>query len=266
MSFIETWPRAQFARNAVAAGVVFAALALYASKFPAPLGPAAEAAPSGYLPRPGAQFLWLFQLLKFFPKTAASLVASILPALLLGALALLPFTRKGFVAPKSLQKRRRLGLAIFSSAALLVIGMTTLAYIQDSRDPRVREQLARQAEKEAEFRSAPFVPKRSGASSAAAGGVQTPDSSSTNSASPAAPPPEAFSRNCAKCHGARGEGKSINPALIGISAQPRRTASDIVAILNDPASFGLESRMPSFARKLSDEEKRAVAEWIVSLK
>ncbi|MBC7931600.1 MAG: cytochrome bc complex cytochrome b subunit, partial [Rubrivivax sp.] len=86
-SFTRTWPRAQFARNAVAAGLVFAALALYAAKVPAPLGPEAEAAPPGYLPRPGAQFLWLFQLLKFFPKTAASLVASMLPALLLGALA-----------------------------------------------------------------------------------------------------------------------------------------------------------------------------------
>ncbi len=269
-SNVETWPRAQFARNAVAAGVVFAALALYASKFPAPLGPAAEAAPPGYLPRPGAQFLWLFQLLKFFPKTAASLVASLLPALLLCALALLPFTRKGFVAPAAVKSRRRLGLAVFAAATLLVTAMTTLAYLQDSRDPRVREQLARQAEKEAEFRSAPFVPRRSGASSDTTGGVGTAASSSSNSAAsnatPAAPPPEAFSRNCAKCHGARGEGKSINPSLTGISAQPRRTTSDIIAILNDPASFGLESRMPSFANKLSDEEKRAVAEWIVSLK
>jgi ubiquinol-cytochrome c reductase cytochrome b subunit len=265
-SFVSTWPRAQFARNAVVAGVVFAALALYASKFPAPLGPAAEAAPPGYLPRPGAQFLWLFQLLKFFPKTAASLVASMLPALLLGALALLPFTRKGFITPAAFKLRRRLGLAIFALMTLLVTGMTSLAYLQDSRDPRVREQLARQAAKEAEFLRAPFVPKRSGATSDATGGVQTATTSSTNSATQAAPPPEAFARNCAKCHGAHGEGKSINPALIGISAQPRRTAEDIIAILNDPRSFGLESRMPNFARKLSDEEKRAVAEWVASLK
>ncbi|HYH85848.1 MAG TPA: cytochrome c, partial [Pyrinomonadaceae bacterium] len=261
-SFTQAWPRAQFARNAVAAGVVFAALALYASKFPAPLGPAAEAAPPGYLPRPGAQFLWLFQLLKFFPKTAASLVASMLPALLLGALALLPFTRKGFASPATSKSRRRLGLSVFALSALLVTGMTTLAYLQDSRDARVREQLAKQAEKEAEFRRAPFVPKRSGTPSNGTGEVQTATTSSTTNSAP----PEAFTRNCAKCHGARGEGKSINPALIGISAQTRRTAEDIIAILNDPASFGLEARMPSFARKLSDEEKRAVAEWVVSLK
>jgi mono/diheme cytochrome c family protein len=83
---------------------------------------------------------------------------------------------------------------------------------------------------------------------------------------PAAEPPEAFTRNCAKCHGQHAEGKSIYPSLVGISLKPHRTVEDIVAILNDPRSYGLESRMPSFAKKLSDEDKRAVAEWVASLK
>ena len=82
----------------------------------------------------------------------------------------------------------------------------------------------------------------------------------------AAEPPEAFTRNCAKCHGPHAEGKSIYPSLVGISLKPHRTAEDIVAILNDPRSYGLEPRMPSFAKKLSDEDKRAVAEWVASLK
>jgi mono/diheme cytochrome c family protein len=249
---------------------VFAALALYASKYPAPLGPAAEAAPPGYLPRPGAQFLWLFQLLKFFPRPVASLVAFLLPALLLAALALLPFTRKGRVAHASAHKRRRLGLAIFAASALLVAGLTALARLQDARDPRVREQLARQAEKESEFRQAPFVPLRTGGAQTA-GGTDTATPSSSNSAAPAAAPqaaqpPEAFTRNCAKCHGPRAEGKSIYPSLVGISTHPRRTVDDIVAILNDPRRYSLEPRMPSFAKKLSDGEKRAIAEWVVSLK
>lgn len=260
--------RAQLARNVVVAGIVFVALALYASHFPAPLGPAAEAAPAGYLPRPGTQFLWLFQLLKFFPKTAASLVASLLPALILGALALLPFARKGAHLHASLNSRRRIGIAVFATAALLVASMTTLAYLQDRRDPRMREQLAKQAQKEVEFRNAPFVPKRSGDASDANGGTLTATSSDASAAASgsAQTPPEAFSRNCAKCHGAHGEGKSINPSLIGISARPRRTVEDIIAILNDPASYDLESRMPSFAHKLTDEEKRTIAEWVETLK
>ena len=261
------WTPAQLARNAVVAGVVFVALALYASKFPAPLGPAAESAPPGYLPRPGAQFLWLFQLLKFFPRPVASLVAFLLPALLLAALALLPFARGGRVAPAQAQTRRRLGLAVFAATALLVAGLTTLARLEDARDPRLREQLARQAEKESEFRQAPFEPLRTGAAQTA-GVAETapPSTSNTADGAQAAQPPEAYSRNCAKCHGPHAEGRSIYPSLVGISARPRRTLEDIVAILNDPRSYGLESRMPSFAKKLTDEEKRAVAEWVVSLK
>jgi ubiquinol-cytochrome c reductase cytochrome b subunit len=262
------WMLGQLARNAVVAGVVFALLALYASKYPAPLGPAAESAPPGYLPRPGAQFLWLFQLLKFFPRPAASLVAFLLPALLLAALALLPFTRGGRVADARAQTRRRLGLAVFAAAALLVAGLTALAHFEDARDPRVREQLAGQAAKEAEFRQSPFTPLRTGAAQTA-GGAETATSSSSNAPaanSQAAQPPEAYTRNCARCHGPRAEGRSIYPPLVGISARPRRTLDDIVAILNDPRAYGLESRMPSFAKKLTDEEKRAIAEWVVSLK
>jgi ubiquinol-cytochrome c reductase cytochrome b subunit len=265
---LSTWTRKQLARNAIVCGAAFLALAFYAYKYPAPLGPSADAAPPGYLPRPGAQFVWLFQLLKLFPKTIGSIVSFTLPPLLLVALALLPFTRASVTDARA-KSRRRLGLAILSLTIFLVAGLTAAAYLQDSRDPRAREQFARQAQKEAEFRSAPFTPKRTGEAASAAGGVETASpSSSTNApaASQTSEPPEAYTRNCAKCHGAHAEGRSIYPSLVGISARPKRTVEDIVAILNDPRSYGLESRMPSFAKKLTEDEKRAVAEWIVSLK
>ena len=262
-----TWTRDQLARNAVVAGIVFFALALYSYKYPAPLGPAAEAAPPGYLPRPGAQFVWLFQLLKLFPKTAGSVVAFFLPALLIAALAWLPFARTGMTHARE-KSRRRLGQIVLSFTVLLIAALTTAAYLQDSRDPRTREQLAKQAQKESEFRAAPFTPKRANDAATAAGADTAGLSSNTNAAATAhaAEPPEAFTRNCAKCHGPHAEGKSIYPSLVGISLKPRRTADDIVAILNDPRSYGLEPRMPSFAKKLSDEDKRAVAEWVASLK
>jgi ubiquinol-cytochrome c reductase cytochrome b subunit len=262
--------RQQLARNAVVVALVFLALALYASKYPAPLGPAVEAAPPGYLPRPGAQFVWLFQLLKLFPRTVASLVAFSLPALLLAALAALPFTRSGAPVPRTNTRRRTLGQLLLTAATLLVVTLTAVAYLQDARDPRLSEQFARQSQREAEFRAAPFTPARVPAD-ASAPEAQTAATSSANlaqsgAAANAAEPPQAFQRNCSKCHGAHGEGKSINPPLVGISTHPRRTFDDLIAILNNPAGYGLESRMPSFARKLSEDEKRAVAEWLVSLK
>lgn len=251
-----SWLPAQLARNAVAAGLLFAALALYAARFPAPLGPEADAAAPGYLPRPGAQFLWLFQFLKYFSTTAASLVATLLPALLLGLLALLPFL------PKRQGSARALGASVFAALLLLVAVFTGLAHLEDRRDPRVREQLARQAKQEEEFRRAPFIPRRE---SPAANVGNSGDEVAGVQARPA-PPPEAYTLHCAKCHGAAGEGKAINPPLVGVSARPQRTIEDLVRILEDPQSYGLERRMPSFARKLSGDEKRAVAEWVASLK
>jgi ubiquinol-cytochrome c reductase cytochrome b subunit len=261
------WARSQLARNSVVVGLVFAALAVYAWKAPAPLGPPHESAPPGYLPRPGAQFLWLFQSLKYLPKPAASLFALVgLPALL-SALALLPFLPARAADAERAGRRRRLGLAAFGACLLLVAGLTAVAYFEDARDPRVGEQLARQAAREAEFRGAPFVPKVTRALTEGAPNDDSRPAGDTRAASAGAPPaPEAYQRNCAKCHGALGEGRSVYPGLRGISAQPRRTVEDLVAIINDPASYGLEKRMPSFARKLTEDEKRAVAEWVASLK
>ena len=250
--------REQLARNAVVVALVFAAIAFYAWESAAPLGPPHESAPPGYLPRPGAQFLWLFQLLKYLPKPAASaLVLLVLPALLL-ALALLPFLPARASEGRA-ARRRKLGLALVGSLLLLVAALTAVAHYEDSRDPRVREQLARQAAREEEFLNSPFVPKSSH--------VEAPKPEPAPVESVEAPSaPEAYQRNCAKCHGPRGEGRSIYPDLRGISARPGRTVEDVISIMNDPASHGLEARMPSFARKLTEDEKRAIAEWIVSLR
>jgi ubiquinol-cytochrome c reductase cytochrome b subunit len=251
------WAFVQAARVAVVCGLVFGGLALYAARYPAPLAPAPEGAPAGYLPRPGAQFLWLFQLLKYFPSAVASLVATLLPAFLLGALALLPFApeRRGLW-----RHSRRAGAVIFALIFLLVGGLSGLAVWEDWRDPRVREQLAQQAAAEAEFRRAPFVPRRLGAEApgdAAASG---------NNAGASAEPPAAYAQHCARCHGARGEGKSINPPLTGLSLRPRRTVADLVRIMDDPATYNLDKRMPSFAGKMTDEEKLSVAEWLWTLR
>jgi ubiquinol-cytochrome c reductase cytochrome b subunit len=262
------WIRAQLARNAVVIALVFAALAFCALSWPAPLGPAVGSAAPGYLPRPGAQFLWLFQLLKYLPSPLASLTAVLLPGLLLGALALVPFLADAKPSGAVRRTRPDFGVAVFALGFLLVAVLTALAYIEDARNPSVREQLARQAEDEETFRRAPFVPRTPdniGAASVEADGATSGDPG-TLVADDSTPPPAAYTANCAKCHGARGEGKSINPRLIGVSAQPRRTVTDLVSIMNDPRRYGLEKRMPSFADKLSEEEKQAIAEWLSTLK
>lgn len=262
------WMREQFARQAIVAALVFLALALYASKYPATLAPPPELAPAGYLPRPGAQFLWLFQMLKYLPGALASLAALLVPLFMLGGLASLAFAGREMSGRRRPSRLRRFGAILFTSALGFAALLTTIAYVEDARNPRVRQQLARQAEQEAEFRREPFKPLRTRSDEAATGNTQASgaDPSSQTETVGVAPVPDAYARNCAKCHGAHGEGKSINPGLRGIGARPQRTLADIVAIIDNPRSYDLDPRMPSFARKLTEDEKREVAEWIVSLK
>ena len=80
-------------RNAIVAGLVFVALALWSLKYPAPLGPSVPEMTAEYLPRPGAQFLWLYQSLKYIPGGLGSLAGVVLPGIALLILALLPWLK-----------------------------------------------------------------------------------------------------------------------------------------------------------------------------
>jgi ubiquinol-cytochrome c reductase cytochrome b subunit len=286
---LEAWMHGQLARNAVAAGLVFLALALYASRTFAPLGPPVDTAAPGYLPRPGAQFLWLFQLLKYLPGRFASPVALFLPGLIFIGLAALPFLKRAPLERVMAHPRRNIGFALFALSILLFTVLTVIAYVEDSRDTRVSAQLARQSFEEAAFRATPFTPQRLRASESVIDETETttqteqrqistpnasqsPDPNGATSPSPetqktiSATPPDSYITKCSGCHGTRGQGVKIYPRLIGISSKPQRTVEDLIAIINNPASYGLDPLMPGFANKLTEEEKRQIAEWIASLK
>jgi ubiquinol-cytochrome c reductase cytochrome b subunit len=281
---LEKWMHRQVLRNAIAAGLVFGALALYSWKYFAPLGPPADTAAPGYLPRPGAQFLWLFQMLKYLPGRAASVIATALPGLILFGLAMLPFLKRP-LGKVMAHPRRNIGAVLFSLAFLLVIGLTIVAYVDDSRNPLVLTQLRRQAAEEAAFREAPFTPLRARTSESVSiepkttnsnANGQTPDGSSSptpqTGASPIAStnnsgaPPESYITHCSACHGTRGQGAPMMPKLLGVASKPRRTVEDIVGLLNDPLAYGIEPPMKSYKDKLSEAEKREIAEWVAGLK
>jgi ubiquinol-cytochrome c reductase cytochrome b subunit len=277
---LEKWMHRQVLRNAIAAGLVFLALALYCSKYFAPLGPPADTAAPGYLPRPGAQFLWLFQMLKYLPGRAASVIATALPGLILFGLAMLPFLKRP-LGKVMTHPRRNIGAALFLVGFLLFTGLTIAAYVDDSRNPLVRAQLRRQEAEETAFRNAPFTPLRTSTSESVSietktsnsnTSAQTPTGSPSPGASPvvstghAGSPPESYITNCSACHGTRGQGASIFPKLLGVASKPRRSVEDIVNLLNDPTAYGIEPPMKSYRDKLTEEEKREIAEWVAGLK
>lgn len=279
----------QLTRNAITAGVVFLALAFYAWRFYAPLGPAADTAAPGYLPRPGAQFLWLFQMLKYLPGRFGSIVAVALPGLIIGALGILPFLHHRPLSKLFVHPRRNIGFILFVTGFALFTTLTILAYVKDATDKNVRTQLARQQAEEMAFREAPFTPLRTRASESVIdeerdaetqkggdAGNASPSPTPAASSSPASPgtnaglttatSPDAYTTHCSACHGTRGQGASPFPRLIGVSTKPRRTVEDIIGLLNNPEAYDIQPPMKSYADKLTEDEKRAIAEWVVSLR
>jgi len=236
-------------RPAIAGGLVFLALALWCLKYPAPLGPSIAEATAEYLPRPGGQFLWLYQSLKYIPGGLGSIAGVVLPGIILSLLVLLPW----------LKRQRLIGASILGAGLVLVVLMTSVSYLSDRRDQHTSRQLSRQAAQEEVWRREPFKP----ATITLAAAPAAPESA-------AAEPPGLYIKFCANCHGRNGagarQGRLAFPPLLDVSAKPRRTVEDIVALLKDPAAYGLERPMRSFSENLSDEQMREIAHWVVKLK
>ena len=246
--------REDLIKNAVVAAIVFMALAIWCAKFHAPLGPSVTEVSAEYLPRPGGQFLWLYQSLKYVPGGLGSVVGVVIPGLGLLILLSLPWLNRFSFGERS---QHLIGSLILSLAAIWIVTMTTTSVLADRRDPRIRQQMAKQQADEDLFRNSPFE-----AGNVAPSNTVQPTTGATGA-------PRAYVEFCSNCHGAHGEGARQGalrfPALIGISSKPQRTVDDIVKLLNDPVAYGIQPPMRSFADKLSDEEKRTIAEWIVKL-
>lgn len=230
--------------NAIAAGLVFVALGVWCLKHHAPLGPPVFETPAEYLPRPGAQFLWLYQSLKYLPGGLGSLAGVVLPGIALLLLLLLPW----------LKAQRLIGALILTVSVVLVSFLTTASYLSDRWNPQTWAQLSKQTAQEETLRREPFKPVAINATTRPASIANVPG---------------IYSKFCAQCHGQSGEGGRQGPfrfpRLVGVSAKPRRTVDDIVGLLKDPKAYGLQPPMTSFSGKLSDEQMKEIAEWLVKL-
>lgn len=82
-----------------------------------------------YLPRPEWYFMFLFQLLKYFPGPLAIFAVAIIPGIVAGALALLPFFDKN---PYRSPKRRPVAMTLFTLGLAGIVGLTVLAYAEDA--------------------------------------------------------------------------------------------------------------------------------------
>jgi cytochrome c oxidase cbb3-type subunit 3 len=82
------------------------------------------------------------------------------------------------------------------------------------------------------------------------------DSSEASSKKSAASGRQLFSRNCARCHGARGQGKN-GPKLAGKSLGQDQ--------IEETVTNGRSPKMPAFGKQLSSAEIKAVAAYVSKL-
>jgi len=95
-----------------------------------PLEARANPADSSYLPRPEWYFLWIFQLLKYFPGSMEVVATAVLPVVGILALLLLPFYDR---SPKRHPLHRPVATGLMS---LTLVGMVFLTYQSISTTPK----------------------------------------------------------------------------------------------------------------------------------
>ncbi|MEI6915533.1 MAG: cytochrome b N-terminal domain-containing protein, partial [Armatimonadota bacterium] len=105
------WPH-QIFRDAVVVLFAYIIVATLALKFGAPIEPLANPADTAYVPRPEWYFLWLFEMLKYFPGNLEFVGAVLLPTVAILLLAIYPYLDSN--------PERRLRRRPFSTALLIV--------------------------------------------------------------------------------------------------------------------------------------------------
>ncbi|MGH9445098.1 MAG: cytochrome b N-terminal domain-containing protein [Terriglobia bacterium] len=241
----------QVAKDLVVATGTIVLIGVVAYLFPPDLGPKANPADIHYLPRPDWYFRFLFQWLKYWPGSRAVIGIVVIPAIIILLFLLVPFIDR---RPERRPWRRPLAVGIFLAILIGIVVLGGLSYFDDSHNPAVAEQMARQRQQTEEFMKAPFTPDT-------AGPIAVP------AASPANPLVAAGQKvfqsdSCFACHGEAGVGTSAAPKLIGISQ--KYSSQQLAFLLRHYSPGMIKGGMPKFP--FSDQDLTALVAYLESLK
>lgn len=213
------WPN-QTARNAVAFGLVFAALAALALRYGAPLDAPVDPTLEE-MPRPEWYARPLFELRAYVSGSTEFLATGLLPVLLLGFLAALPWFDR-FLSPRASTVCRYLVVILGVGGWA---GLTAASFGHDRRDRGYREFLTRGADRADRAKTL-----------AAARGIPPEGPAALLQGDPFTQGPLLFERHCKTCH------PHLDPSGNGIAATQPAAANlygfagrDWIAGLLDPA-------------------------------
>lgn len=111
-------------KDMIVAFAIFVILVILATFIGVNPEPPADPSDANYIPRPEWYFLFLFQMLKYFPGSIEWIGTAVVPVVAVLALLLLPFYDR---SPIRYWRRRKLAMGIMSIAVIGILALTILA-------------------------------------------------------------------------------------------------------------------------------------------
>lgn len=186
--------------------------------------PQADPSDTTYVPRPEWYFLFLFEMLKFFPGSIEWVGTAVIPGIAVLVLLLLPFIDRN---PARHWKKRKIALSVMSVVVAIMVGLTVRAVITTPPS-------------EAEAAVATTLPDKFAAGQ------------------------DTYSVQCVECHGAEGEGGEIKgvQGLEGFKMKPINTQDEMYT-RNDESLFSIieygqpSLGMPPYGKAFGGELSRS---------
>jgi len=119
------WPDSIY-KDLLVSFAIFVILILLATFIGVPGEPKADPSDTSYIPRPEWYFMFLFQMLKYFPGNLEWLGTTIIPGIVILVLLLLPFLDRN---PKRYYTRRKFALMVMGIAVVGIVVLTVVAFV-----------------------------------------------------------------------------------------------------------------------------------------
>lgn len=245
------YPRQVLMDTAVAL-LMICVLGLLAHFHPMELGPKANPADTQYVPRPEWYYLPIFQWLKYFRGPYAVFGIVVIPGLTALLVLALPFIDRR-LERRPWKRPVAVGSYLLILGALITFGM--LSKREDTLDPSVAKQVARQQKDTEAFMHEPFQPEPSSSA------LSAPP---TVTLDPLAAEGKKIyeGESCDACHGANGVGTDASTKLIGFGS--KKSSEEIANMLRHPTKEMVEGEMPPV--NLPDEQLKTLVVYLQSLK
>jgi mono/diheme cytochrome c family protein len=120
---VKFWPDIIF-KDLLVSFMIFVVLVLLATFIGVAQEPKADPADSAYIPRPEWYFLFLFQMLKYFPGSIEWIGTTVVPGIAVLVLFLLPFLDRN---PRRYWKGRKIAISMMGVIVVGIVGLTILA-------------------------------------------------------------------------------------------------------------------------------------------